>query len=305
MKVKKKIALHIAVFVIAAALAVGAWAIWRYKIPKNESIYSLKNKSPDIKTSEAIKKANDPMLPSGTVLLTDTSYKSANLSIELQTKREEDLLYYVATVRVSNASDFMCAFAKDQFGQNISEEAIGLASRNNAILAINGDYYGWRDDGIIIRNGTLYRNKPVREMLALFRDGTMKTLDEKAYATDEKIATLLEEGVLQTFSFGPALIAQGEKRSNFDEAEHYLTKDHPRTAIGMVKPNHFVFVIVEGRIAQSKGVNLFELADIMQGLGCTEAYNLDGGSSSTLVFNGKKINILATRNLSDIIYFPK
>jgi exopolysaccharide biosynthesis protein len=47
-----------------------------------------------------------------------------------------------------------------------------MAYSNNAVLAINGDYYNFRNDGIILRNGILYRNIPSEgRLLSLIKTG--------------------------------------------------------------------------------------------------------------------------------------
>ena len=75
----------------------------------------------------------------------------------------------------------------------------------------------------------------------------------------------------------------------------------------MVSANHFVFVVVDGRSSgYSRGVTMTEFADIFTDLGAQVAYNLDGGGSSTMVFNGALVNNPlgkgTERGTSDIIY---
>ena len=83
---------------------------------------------------------------------------------------------------------------------------------------------------------------------------------------------------------------------------------NPRTAIGMLGENHFVLVVSDGRTAESEGLSLYQLAQFMQKLGVTTAYNLDGGGSSTMYFDGEVINNPTTtgnikeRGVSDIVY---
>lgn len=84
---------------------------------------------------------------------------------------------------------------------------------------------------------------------------------------------------------------------------------NPRTAIGIIDVNHYVFVVSDGRTSESKGLSLYELASFMQSLGVKNLYNLDGGGSSTMYFNGKVINNPTTngkkiteRSVSDIVY---
>ena len=65
---------------------------------------------------------------------------------------------------------------------------------------------------------------------------------------------------------------------------------NPRTAIGQISPLHYLFVVSDGRTGESAGLSLLELAQIMQERGCAVAYNLDGGGSSTMWFNGAIVN---------------
>ncbi|WP_410771215.1 phosphodiester glycosidase family protein [Fontibacillus sp. BL9] len=244
----------------------------------------------------------------------DWSYNSDNIQIQIdqvQTGSGSDrITYFVADVTMKNAASLLSAFADNSFGRNITENTSDIAADNDAIFAINGDYYGFRSDGVIIRNGTLYRDEPARTALALLDDGTMKSYEE----TEVDSASLLDEGVIQTLSFGPVLIKDGEVQGNFDHVKidtnfgnRSIQDANPRTGIGMIAPNHYVFVVVDGRkTGYSRGMTLDEFAQVFADLGCTEAYNLDGGGSSTMYFMGRVVNSPQGKNrergVSDILY---
>lgn len=244
----------------------------------------------------------------------DWHYKSDDLSVAIQKittgSGNSTLTYFVADVTVSDATELLSAFAKDSFGTNIIEYPSVIAENNDAIFAINGDYYGFRSDGIVIRNGVIYRDEGTRTGLAFYRDGTMKAYDETTTTAQE----LLDAGVWNTLSFGPALLENGGIPAGIDTVEvdtnfgnHSIQGSQPRTGIGILGPNHFLFVVVDGRSAgYSKGVTMTEFAEIFQGLGCTEAYNIDGGGSSTMVFMDRVVNNPLGRNkergTSDILY---
>ena len=163
----------------------------------------------------------------------------------------------------------------------------------------------------MIRNGTIYRDSGARQGLAIYKDGTMKVYDE----TQTNAQTLGNEGVWQTLSFGPALLQDGLVISGIDNLEidtnfgnHSIQGKQPRTAIGIIDDNHFVFVVVDGRSRTSSGVTMSGLAEIMQSLGAKTAYNLDGGGSSEMWFNGQVVNNPSNggeRATSDIIYITK
>ena len=242
------------------------------------------------------------------------NYTSNDLQIhidQVQTGSGTDkITYYVADVQVKDPGSLLSAFAENSFGRNITENTSEIASNNGAIFAVNGDYYGFRGDGVIIRNGTLYRDEPARTGLALFHDGTMKSYDE----TKVSSSALLEQGAVQTLSFGPALIEDGKVNTDLDNVKidtnfgnRSIQGANPRTGIGLIAPNHYVFVVVDGRKeGYSRGMTLTEFARVFQDLGCTEAYNLDGGGSSTMYFMGRVVNNPQgkgrERGVSDILY---
>ncbi|MBM7820211.1 exopolysaccharide biosynthesis protein [Cellulosimicrobium cellulans] len=222
---------------------------------------------------------------------------------------DDTVTYYVADVALSDMTDLRSAFAQDAFGTNITETTSDIAADNDAVLAINGDYYGFRDTGIVIRNGVVYRDEGAREGLALYRDGHVEVYDEST--TDAQ--SLVDAGVWNTLSFGPALVEDGEVVAGIEDVEvdtnvgnHSIQGEQPRTAIGVIDENHLVLVVVDGRQeGYSRGVTMTGLAEILQGLGATTAYNLDGGGSSTLYFDGEVVNSPSQgreRGTSDVLY---
>ena len=239
--------------------------------------------------------------------VTENTYKSDNLDIKLYEVREYDTTIYIADVLVTDLSALKSGLAEDSFGRNVSETTSSMAERLSAILAINGDYYGFRNTGYVMRNSLLYRSTPGNSAgdLVLYSDGRMEIINESEISAEE----LLEKGATDIWSFGPGLVENGVVTvSENDEVGRSMTSN-PRTAIGMVEPGHYFFVVSDGRTNESEGLSLYQLADIMKALGCTVAYNLDGGGSSTMYFNGRIINNPTTnknrtneRAVSDIIY---
>ena len=234
------------------------------------------------------------------------SYSDSNVSITLKEYREYDSAIYVADVTVSDVSYLKTALASNTYGRNITDTTSNIASDNNAILAINGDYYGARQSGYVIRNGNLYRNSSGnRDALAIMKNGEFKFVSEGETSAE----TLLQNGALQVFSFGPVLLEDGSISVTENEEVGMAMASNPRTAIGYLGKNHYVFVVSDGRTSESAGLSLYELASFMKSLGVSDAYNLDGGGSSTMVFKGEVINTPTTnghstqeRAVSDILY---
>jgi exopolysaccharide biosynthesis protein len=244
---------------------------------------------------------------------TDTTYASDTTSITLTTvstgSGRSAVTYYVADVQLTAGATLQSAFAGGWENGDV-DYTTSIAEENDAVLAINGDYCTARDTGVIIRNGELYLDNPARDGLAIYEDGTIKVYDETEISAED----LLADGVSNTFSFGPALVVSGVIPDGLDETEvedigeqHTILGNQPRTGVGMIDTNHFVFVVVDGRsTGYSVGVTLSELAQIFKDLGCTTAYNLDGGGSSAMYFMGELVNNPLgqgrERGISDILF---
>ncbi|GAA1747648.1 phosphodiester glycosidase family protein [Nostocoides vanveenii] len=249
---------------------------------------------------------------SGTTTATSYSSDTATIGISkvVTGSGTDQVTYFVADITVSDATIVKSAFANDEFGTNIIAYPSVIAEQASAVLAINGDYYGFRDTGIEIRNGVIYRDAGARQGLAFYKDGSMKLYDETA--TNAK--TLLAQGVWQTLSFGPGIVDGGKVVSGIEDVEvdtnfgnHSIQGQQPRTGIGWIGENHLLFVAVDGRSAgYSRGVTMTEFAEILVGLGAQVAYNLDGGGSTAMIFNGRLVNNPLgkgqERGTSDILY---
>lgn len=244
----------------------------------------------------------------GEVTQTDTSYKDDNISVNIETLRKSDTTVYVADIQISSSEYLKTALAQNTYGTNITDTTSSIASTNNAIFAINGDYYGANETGYVIKNGVLYRDTTRSsdyEDLVQYSDGTFGVISEEEQTAQE----LLDSGVINTFTFGPTLVKDGEIAVSTSDEVGRAMSDNPRTAIGIIDENHYIIIVSDGRTDESSGLTLYEMAELMQSYGVKLAYNLDGGGSSTMYFNGKVVNNPTTngntiqeRAVSDIVY---
>ena len=240
---------------------------------------------------------------------TSDSYSDGNINITLKEYRENDTTVYVADVQVSSPEYLKTALAQGSYGRNVTQKTSEIAQNAGAILAINGDYYGAQEKGYVIRNGKLYRDTAIngQEDLVIYSDGSFGIINEGEVSAQQLIAA----GAQQTLSFGPALVMNGSISVTENEEVGKATASNPRTAIGIIDDNHYIFVVSDGRTSESSGLSLYELAEFMKSQGAVTAYNLDGGGSSTMYFNGSIVNNPTggmgskERSVSDIVYIGK
>ena len=235
----------------------------------------------------------------------DSAITPEEPQIEISTCRVNDTNVYVADILLPSVESLKTAFAQDTYGRKITATTSDTAMENDAILAINGDFYGARERGYVIRNVILYRDTPSNaDVLCIYTDGRMEIVDPQEKSAQE----LLDNGAWQVFSFGPGLLEDGEILVDTNDEVGMAMASNPRTAIGMIEPNHYIFVVSDGRTSDNEGLSLYELADFMKNLGVATAYNLDGGGSSTMVYQGEIINTPSSgrhsreRSVSDIVY---
>jgi exopolysaccharide biosynthesis protein len=232
------------------------------------------------------------------------SYTDENISINIETSRVDDTTVYIADIQISDPSYLKTALAQNTYGRNIEQTTSAMSAAHNAIFAVNGDYYGFRDEGFVLRNGTVYRDNGDGQALVIDLNGDLSVVSER----DTDLSSLAADGALQALSFGPTLVLDGEISVTQGDEVGRARQSNPRTAIGQIEELHYLFVVSDGRTDESEGLSLTALAKVFLGRGATIAYNLDGGGSSTMVFMGKVVNNptdgrrVQEREVSDIVY---
>jgi exopolysaccharide biosynthesis protein len=299
----------------------GGWAVQRFVLAPDEAAAAGDSgrACPTAASSAVAGPAGGETKP----VIGDTSYTNGKTSIKIS-KREtghgdSKVTSYLADIMMADATALRSAFSKGKYGKLILEVPSDTAKSVGAVLAFNGDFYGFRDNGIIIRNGTIYRDEGVRPGLAMYRNGTMAVYDETSTSAEQ----LLADGVWNTLSFGPELVRDGKVLSDIGTFEigdvlrngqkPSIQGRHPRTGIGMIGPGHFVVIVVDGRDpGYSRGVTMFEFARMFVDAGAKAAYNLDGGGSATMIFDGTVVNqprngsnVQKERPGSEILYIAK
>ena len=238
--------------------------------------------------------------------ITENSYSDGSLRVEISSYRVENTTVYVADILTEEPQTLLAAFSQNSYGRNITAVSSDTADSVGAILAVNGDNYGSREKGYVIRNGVLYRETPAsdQEDLVIWSDGSFSIIRESEISARQ----LLDQGAWQVFSFGPGLLEEGEVLVDASDEVDRARASNPRTALGQIGEGHYVLVVSDGRSDESEGLSLYELAQFLQQLGVQTAYNLDGGGSSTMVFLGQVVNQpvggrgSGQRAVTDIVY---
>lgn len=245
--------------------------------------------------------------------LENMTYEDPSITVKITIGRFEETNYMVAYVKVANATQVRSTMS----GSYSTDDTIGgiaMAKATNAALAINGDFFSSRRNvGYTARMGREFKNKcnGTYDVMVIDDKGDLHII--KAPTKDDMIAfkeQLEADGgsIINGYTFGPGLVINGEKQTGFVDMDNAADRAAQRMCLAQIGPLEYLCISSEGpEDPGSTGLTLEQFAELVASFeGVINAYNLDGGSSSTMVFNRDKVNSPNNpkrRPLKDIIYF--
>ena len=232
-------------------------------------------------------------------------YDDGTLKVDVENTTVDEVTVYYIYVTVKDSSQLRTATACKPRSKTTAP-VYQMAEKNNAVLAFNGDFYNYRDVGVVYRSGERIRNniRAGMDMLIVDEKGELIIIESP---TKTKIENYLQAGqIVEAFSFGPALIKNGE-RLQFKYAEKnscgYPTPDERLIICQLADTedgcNQYLFIACD-----DPGLSVRRMTDLAEEKGALQAYNLDGGHSTSVYLCGTRINkIPKDRAVGDIIYF--
>ena len=236
-------------------------------------------------------------------ILTDHTYSNHSISISWDAYRDEvnygkPVTFYIADVLVQDISSLSTAFANGKYGAGGVKAMESIAKNNNCIVAISGDFARWHKNGLIIRNGEVFRKQRyTSDLCVLYKNGVMETYEPGSTSLEDIMAM----DPWQSWHFGPELLDHnGLPKTRFNTS---VAGRNPRSVIGYYEPGHYCLLIVDGRQGRySGGLSMQELSQLMYTLGCVRAYNLDGGATAHMSWLDQVINSPSKdRKVHDVI----
>lgn len=249
---------------------------------------------------------NTPGFVADPASFTESGYEDSSITVTMERLVVDGATYNVARVKIADPTQLRTALA-GPYGTKKTNKTSTMAKNYNAVVAMNGDYYSNRTAGYIVRQGETYRKKPTKskDMLIVDDRGDFHIL-VKSDAAQLQAFLASERSIINSFTFGPALVIDGQLQAMPESYEFNIRRKEPRSAIGQTGELEYLLLVVDGRSDDSAGATVEQVAQLMLEQGCTQAYNLDGGNTATMIF-GESIysdkSESAERSISDIIYF--
>lgn len=222
----------------------------------------------------------------------------------------DNTVFTFAEVKIADGSQLRRSLAGDAYSSSIQLKASDMASTVNAVTAMNGDFYAFRQVGIVVYKRNLERFEPSTLDSCFFTSKGEMIFAHRGELTSEEdtVRFIQDNDVVFSTSFGPILVENGELYKTHDYPIGEIFTKYARSAIGMTGDLHYLLMATssEKNSGYIAGVYVSKAGEIMYSKGCTMAYELDGGQTAVIIHNNDPANEIvygSERTMSDIIYF--
>ncbi|PIQ09179.1 MAG: hypothetical protein COW71_07770 [Ignavibacteriales bacterium CG18_big_fil_WC_8_21_14_2_50_31_20] len=188
----------------------------------------------------------------------------------------------------------------------VKSQNVTSITRDGKLYPVTRSFFGQKTDGTLSVDWIYHFGGDVDDVYKFDQPLQYVSNDPNPKPAPQKVDGNMYEDLLIGIGGAPTLIKNSKVLITYDEEIMWgsgvgNTNRDPRTAVGYTNNNHVIMIVANGRLAQSEGVSLPELADIMLGLGCVEAMNLDGGGSSQLAAGDKYVSLPSERPVPTIL----
>lgn len=238
----------------------------------------------------------------------NTAYSDPSISVQIEQGRFDHTNWTTVAIQIANPSQLRTLKA-GPYGSTQEAQGAALAKRVQSVLAIGGDFFIYHNNGYIVRQGQFYRMRPngAQDVLIIDAQGDLDVLIRPDLAAIQAYEAKRKDQIINAFTFGPALMQDGQIIADLPQGKSETVRAQ-RIALCQTGPLSYRVVYCEGPSDEgSKGLTILEFQQLVASFpDVLTAYNLDGGSSATIVFQNAKINgplMQRGRSIGDIIYF--
>ena len=251
----------------------------------------------------------NPAKPEGWV--NEEEYEDESIHVTTEHSNVGKVKTSIVRVKIADPSQIRTAMSKDKYDDKTYVKATAMAKHVNAIAAVNGDFFKYfYKIGYVVRQGEFYRDSlnGERDVLVIDDHGDFYGVrNAKSEDMETFKQSVLPEGrtIVNTFTLGPVLVENGEVQEITTREFQYRYKMQ-RVCIVQTGELEYAIVECDGKADATSGMTLANFAEYVKELfpDCCLAYNLDGGGSTNVIVNNKRIHKNSdARNISDILYF--
>lgn len=216
-------------------------------------------------------------------------------------------VYTFSEVKVADPSQFRRYMTGGQYGSDILQITTDMAYSVNAVVASSGDFYQFRNAGVIVYEGKVCRVFKGADTCYVDRNGDLLFTRAFEQMTMEEAQQFVDDHAIQfSLAFGPVLVENGELQNVAGYGLGEIPDPYARAALCQMDTLHYLLVNASGGEGQGRFPNMFVFSERVAKTGCKMAYALDGGQTTAFAMDGELMNVVPLgfqREISDIIYF--
>lgn len=239
---------------------------------------------------------------------TDIRYYRDETILCITWKQEiNNTAYSFSEVKIADPSQIRRYLSEGKYGSEKLVYPTEMANTVNSVCAISGDYYMFRDCGVIVYKGKVYRANSGMEICYVDENGDMlfTTLNER-FDMESAQRFVDDNHILFSVAFGPILVENGQKHAFGGYGMGEVGENYARAAICQMDTLHYLLVNATGELGCPVYPTMYAFQNVIASTGCKSAYALDGGQTAAMMINGELINSVFggyQRKISDVIYF--
>lgn len=215
--------------------------------------------------------------------------------------------YSFSEVKIADPSQIRRYFSEGEYGSGKLVYPTDMANSVNSVCAISGDYYMFRNAGVIVYKGKVCRANSGAETCYVDENGDMlfTTMNER-FDMESAQRFVDDNHILFSVAFGPILVEGGQKHEFGGYGLGEVGEGYARAAICQMDTLHYLLVNATGEPGCPESPTMYSFQNVIASTGCKSAYALDGGQTAAMMINGELINSVFggyQRKISDVIYF--
>lgn len=239
---------------------------------------------------------------------TDIRYYRDDTILCVTWKQEiNNTAYSFSEVKIADPSQIRRYFSEGEYGSGKLVYPTEMANSVNSVCAISGDYYMFRNAGVIVYKGKVCRVNSGAHTCYVDENGDMlfTTMNEQ-FDMESAQRFVDDNHILFSVAFGPILVEDGQKYAFGGYGLGEVGENYARAAICQMDTLHYLLVNATGEPECPVYPTMYAFQDVIASTGCKSAYALDGGQTAAMMINGELINSVFggyQRKISDVIYF--
>ena len=217
-------------------------------------------------------------------------------------------IYCISEVKIKHPSQLRRFLSGGEYGSGVLQTTTQMSDVVNAVVASSGDYYAFRQQGVIVYDGVVQRVNSRYVQTCYIDDKGDMLFSYPGQLPDKRTAQEFvdENNIRFSLAFGPVLVDNGKYVHTYEYLIGEVQDEYARAAFCQKDELHYLVVTLNTEGSHRCVDDLEGFGRVVESFGVQKAYTLDGGQTGAIAMNDNLMNSVrggSQRYISDIFYF--